>query len=63
MAKKTETPPTPKQIKEWQQKANKWDALDQRIGAFYDTEKEGDAEEEGDLVTIGEIAARAFGYL
>ena len=48
-------------------KAAKWDALDEKISKFYNNE-EGEYDEEnpeadGDLGTIGEIAATAFGYL
>ncbi|WP_254562170.1 hypothetical protein [Dyadobacter diqingensis] len=42
-------------------KAAKWDALEERIGKFYESDE--DDEPEGDLCDIGEIAASAFGYL
>jgi hypothetical protein len=43
-------------------KANKWDALDTKIGAIYGGDQ--DTEEgEADLGDIGEAAASAFGYL
>ncbi|MEG0848535.1 MAG: hypothetical protein RSE50_00725 [Myroides sp.] len=47
-------------------KAKKWQKLDEEIGRFYDTDCEelnGSDSEEGDLSDIGEVAARAFGYL
>lgn len=40
-------------------KAEKWDALDDRIATFYSSHPD----EEGDLIDIGEAAAEAFGYL
>lgn len=40
-------------------KANKWDELQNNIARFYTP----DREDEGDLSDIGEIAARAFGFL
>lgn len=42
-------------------KARKWDALDEKISKFYPEDPE--AESSGDLMDIGETAARAFGYL
>lgn len=53
--------PTPAEIKEWQEKARKWDALNEKISKFYKDDESEDAE--GALDTIGEIAAAAFGYL
>ncbi len=44
-------------------KAEKWDKLDEEIGRLYNNVAESSAEEEGDLLDIGEAAARAFGYL
>lgn len=46
-------------------KADKWDALEKKIDAFYTTNEDGDEleDEGGDLGDIGEAAARAFGYL
>lgn len=41
-------------------KAAKWDKLDMAIAKFYPEDED---EEGGDLVDIGEVAARAFGYL
>lgn len=64
MPKKKETP-TPKQIQEWKTKAEKWDALEEKISKFY-FDEEGDElpdDAGGDLVDIGEAAARAFGYM
>lgn len=52
-----------KQIEEWKQKAEKWDKLDNDIAKFYPDESDGEAEKEGDLGDIGEVAARAFGWL
>lgn len=45
-------------------KAEKWDNLDKKISEFYpeDENTEDDMEDEG-LIGIGEVAARAFGYL
>jgi hypothetical protein len=53
--------------------SDKWDALDEEIGGFYnpvdlpgdeyDEDSEEDDEEEGNLLGIGEAAATAFGYL
>lgn len=65
MAKKKETPPTPKQIKEWKLKAEKWDALNERIYKYYFDEDGNELPDDsgGDLVDIGEAAAIAFGYL
>ncbi|WP_336689397.1 MULTISPECIES: zinc ribbon domain-containing protein [unclassified Chryseobacterium] len=44
-------------------KAEMWDKLDEQIGKIYANECESTDEEEGDLLDIGEAAARAFGYL
>lgn len=49
-------------IKEVVEKAKKWDDLDDKIAPFYDENDEG-YNDEGGLITIGEIAATAFGYL
>lgn len=56
------------QIEEWKLKAEKWDKLDESIGKCYpDYDEEGNEIqteiEDVDLGTIGEIAAKAFGYL
>lgn len=54
---------------EFKLKSEKWDALDEEIGAFYNEETydaENDCDfdgSEGDLGSIGEVAAIAFGYL
>ena len=47
-----------KEINEWKQKADKWDALEKEIAAFY-VDEDGN----GGLVGIGEAAAMAFGFL
>ena len=55
-----------KKIKKYKSKADKWDKLDEEIGRFYDSDCEelnGSDSEEGDLCDIGEVAAKAFGYL
>lgn len=44
-------------------KADKWDALDDDVAAFYFDEDGKEIEGEGDLCVIGEAAARALGYL
>lgn len=57
---------TLKQIEEWKEKAEKWDALDNEIGKYYtceDEDNEEDYDDEGSLLDIGETAAIAFGYL
>lgn len=52
-----------------QKVADKWDKLDEEIGEFYnestyDEENDCDFDEsEGDLCSIGEVAAIAFNYL
>lgn len=40
-------------------KADAWDKLESQIAEFYDEENP----KEGDLITIGEVAASAFGFL
>lgn len=45
---------------EWKKKAEKWDALYEKISDFY---PENDNDAPGDLVDIGEAAAMAFGFL
>jgi len=59
---------TEQQINEWKTKAEKWDALEQRIAKYYPDEDDykelNDTEDaEGDLCDIGEIAAIAFGFM
>ncbi|ACU61299.1 hypothetical protein [Chitinophaga pinensis] len=61
---------TEEQIQEWKSKAEKWDQLDKKIESCYGKENEDgewepfEDEDEGcDLGYIGELAARAFGYL
>ncbi len=46
-------------------KADKWDKLDVQISNFYlqDMGEFDENDSEGDLSTIGELAAMAFGYL
>jgi len=44
-------------LKIFQEKAEKWDNLGQRIGKFYEEDAY------GDLGDIGEAAANAYGYL
>lgn len=51
-----------KQIDEWKKKAEKWDALGDKIAKYYEDD-EGNIEKEGDLINIGEDAAHAFGFL
>jgi hypothetical protein len=62
MSKTTKTlVPTKEQIKKWKEKAEKWDKLDKEIGEMYERM---DNEDEGDgLISVGEAAAYAFGYL
>lgn len=48
------------EIKRLKVKADKWDALDEKISKFY---PEDESEEAGDLGDIGEVAAIAFGFL
>lgn len=51
-------------IEKWKSKAEKWDKLDNSIGEFYkDDGEEMEDEMSMGLVTIGEIAAEAFGYM
>ncbi len=56
---------TEQQIREWKSKAEKWDALGDKIAAFYVDENGDELEDEegGDLCDIGEVAAAAFGFL
>lgn len=58
---------TKEQIEAWKQKAEKWDKLEAEVLAYYETyDEEGnelEPEKEGDLGDIGEVAARAFGFL
>ena len=55
-------------INQWKAKAEKWDTLSERIAACYVKENEkGELVENNDdnidLLTIGEIAASAFGWI
>lgn len=60
---------TDEQIAEWREKAEKWNKLDERIAScygYYDEDGEWvpyEDHEGPDLGDIGELAARAFGYL
>lgn len=48
----------------YQKKSEKWDALDDKIAKCYETAEDSDEDEDGyDLISVGEIAASAFGYL
>lgn len=53
---------TEEQIKEFKEKADKWDALDAKIGDIYIHDEE-DEDGGADLADVGELAAKAFGYL
>lgn len=62
-----EKPPTPEQIKEWKEKAMKWDNLGDGISKCYcnsngEYDEENPEIEGADLVTIGEMAANAYGW-
>lgn len=52
---------TEEQINEFKAKADKWDALDEKIGEVYFQDEED--EDGADLADVGELAAQAFGYL
>jgi hypothetical protein len=59
--------PEQQQIAEWKTKAEKWEALGKEIEKFY-CNSDGDydeenPEEDGDLGSIGEVAAVAYGWL
>lgn len=54
---------TQEQIEEFKAKADKWDALDAKIGAVYIYDEEDDESGFLDLAHVGELAAKAFGYL
>lgn len=56
-----------KVLAELRTKAEKWDKLEKEIAKYY-TDKNGEysednPEEDGDLISIGETAAIAFGWL
>lgn len=56
------------QIEEWKSKAQNWDALGARIEKCYcnsegEYDEENPEEEGADLITIGEMAATAYGWL
>lgn len=50
---------------EFKLKSDKWDALDEKIGKYYESEEDESEDDdfEGSLLEIGEDAAIAFGYL
>ena len=55
------------QIEDWKSKAQKWDELGEEVSKCY-CNSEGEYDEDnpeidGDLCTIGEMAAEAFGWL
>ena len=56
-------------IEKYKIKSEKWDKLDEKIGKFYENDiddeenEDGEDEDEGNLIDIGEVAAIAFGYL
>ena len=54
---------TEQQIEEFKEKADKWDALDEKIGEVYIHDEEDDESGFLDLAHVGELAAKAFGYL
>lgn len=54
--------PEPTELERFKDKADKWDALDEKIGAFYGDDVLPEDDEAG-LIGIGEIAATAFGYM
>jgi len=53
---------TEEQIEEFKAKADKWDAMDAKIGEVYFQDEE-DEDGGADLAHVGELAAKAFGYL
>ncbi len=66
MSESKDKKPTSQQIKAWKEKAEKWDALAQKIESFYLDEKGEllpDDDDRFDLGNIGEAAAMAFGWL
>lgn len=65
---------TKEQILEFKQKADKWDALEKAIEPIYgrfneeddeweDREEYDENDDGGGLETVGELAARAFGFM
>jgi len=46
----------------WKIKADKWDRLENEVSEFYPEDYD-EGEDGGDLCDIGEVAARAFGFL
>ena len=53
---------TEEEIEQMRIKAEKWDVLEAKIAKFYEDEN-GEVEDEGDLISIGEVAASAFGFI
>jgi len=53
---------TTKDYLELKSKADKWDALDDKLAEMYGSGDD-DNEQETDLIDIGEVCASAFGYL
>ena len=50
--------------KQYKEKADKWDALEKKIASYYVLPYDDPEEfEGGDLLDIGEAAARAFGFM
>jgi hypothetical protein len=58
---------TQKQIKQWKDKAARWDKLDDEVSKFYCNAQgevdEDNPERKGDLGDIGEVAARALNWI
>ena len=54
---------TEEEIRAMKIKADKWDKLEEQIAKFYDDDNNLDDDSDGGLLTIGEIAATAFGFL
>ena len=53
-----------KVISEWKRKADKWDALGDKITKYYPDGEENDEFDSSDgLIGIGEAAATAYGFL
>lgn len=54
---------TEEQINEFKAKTDKWDALDEEIGKMFAISEDESTDEYYDLAHVGELAAKAFGYL
>ena len=54
---------TQEQINEFKAKADKWDALDAKIGEVFAVSDDKSTKDCYDIVDIAELAAKAFGYL